>query len=277
MKFQYFTFFLNPVATLFEDKRAKIDILSEILQREEPVSYEKRGTSLAYRFNKKEGDYIVGKIGRKSKIKRHLSPEKNFKSQDEENWPFCDVVFYLSSDHEKGQKIAFEYKAGVFVSPNEQLKYFSEKINETLMTYGYVLSINPVTEEQEFWKIVNDNKGKIEKLSFTFNAPNLFDLDNTLNEDLKNLSKEYNINKTTVELENSDGQLSVPENSELVKQGVEYVARGGGQYSFKLKGRGRRVLKSSNNIVTKNFDFENLDIVTNDGEFAKETLKQIFE
>ena len=98
-----------------------------------------------------------------------------------------------------------------------------------------------------------------------------------LNEDLKNLSKEYNINKTTIELENSDGQLSVPENSELVKQGVEYVAKGGGQYSIKLKGRGRRVLKSSNNIVTKNFDFENLDIVTNDGEFAKETLKQIFE
>ena len=70
MKFQYFTFFLNPVATLFEDKRAKIDILSEILQRENPVSYERRGTNLAYRFNKKEGDYIVGKIGRKSKVCR---------------------------------------------------------------------------------------------------------------------------------------------------------------------------------------------------------------
>lgn len=276
MKFQYFTFFLNSVATLFKDKRAKIDIFSEILQRDEPVSYEKRGTNLAYRFNKREDDYIVGKIGRKSKIKKYLSPEKNFKSQDEENWPFCDVVFYLSSDHEKGQKIAFEYKSGVFVSPNDQLKYFSEKINETLMTYGYVLSINPVTEEQKFWKIVDDNKGKIEKLSFTFNAPNLLGLVNTLNNELKNVSKEYNVNKTTIELENSDGQLSVPENSELVRQGVEYVAKGGGQYSIKLKGRGRRVLKSSNNIVTKNFDFENLDIVTNDGELTKEILKQIF-
>lgn len=277
MKFQYFTFFLNPVTTLFPDKRKKIDILSEILQRNIPLSYERRGTSLAYRFYAKKDDYIIGRVGRKSKIKRYLSPEKNFKIQDEENWPLCDVVFYLSSDREKGQKIAFEYKVGVFSSPNEQLKYLAEKINEELMTYGYVLSINPVTEEQEFWKIINENKGKVEKLSFTFNAPNLFGLTNNLNEDLKNAAKEYNINKTTIELENSNGQLLVPESSELVKQGVEYVAKGGGQYSIKLKGRGRRVLESSNKTVTKTFDFEGLEIVTDDGELAKEILKKIFE
>ena len=265
------------MATLFEDKREKIDIFAEILQRSGPISYESRGTNLAYLFRAKNGDFIVGRVGRKSKIKRHLPPEKKFRSQDEESWPFCDVIFNLSGDHEKGQKIAFEYKSGVFSSPNEQLKHLAEKINEELMTYGYVFSVNPVTEEQEFWKIINDNKGKVEKLSFTFNAPNLFGLDNTLNEDLKNASKVYNINRATIELENSDGKLAVPENSELIKQGVEYVARGGGQYAIKLKGRGRRVLESSNKTVTKTFDLEELDVVTDDGEFAKEILKKIFE
>lgn len=276
MKLQYYTFFLNPVASLFEDDRSKIDILADILQDSEPINFRKRGADLAYVFTLKQGKYIVSKIGRKSQIKRTLSPEHNFEIRDEENWPFCNVIFFLGDDPEKGQKIAFEYKSSVFTSPFDQLKVFSEKLNETLSTYGYVISINPITEQKEFWNLVDENKGKIEKLCFTFNTPNLFNLNKSLSDDLKGVGKEFQSNRVSIDIENSDGKLEVPRENELVKQGVEYVARGGGEYALKIKGKARRVLKSSNNIVTRSVEIEDFEVEVLDPKYIQEVLDKIF-
>lgn len=277
MRFQYFTFFINEVGgALFEANRAKIEILTDILTRKDPIAYKHRGVDLAYSYVKRQDNYIVAKIGRKSQIKRHLPPNEGFKVKGEENWPCCGVVFNLSTDPQEGQRIAFEYKIGVFSSPHEQLKNFSEKINETLATYGYVISINPITEHQEFWKLIRNGKGKIEKLTLTFEAPNLFRLQGSLNEDLNRLKERFNLNKATIELENSEGKLAVPEDDEFIKEGAEYITRGGGQYAIKLKGgKSKKILKSTDNIVTKSFEFEDLEFITDNDGVAKETLKQI--
>jgi hypothetical protein len=277
MKFQYFTFFLNPVANLFEDKRNKIDILTEVLNMEKPLLYKSRGSQLAYVFNKQNNNYIVARLGRKSLIKRILPPNEQFEETKEENWPYCEVLFNLNKDPDKGQKIAFEYKSYIFSSPYEQLKIFADEINSHLMLTGYAISINPVTKEKKFWDLIKEHKGKIEKLSLSFNAPNLFGLKSSFNEELKEAQKEFNLTKTTVEFENPNGELLIPENAELVKQGVEYITKGGGEYSIKIKGHGRKVISSKNNIETKTFDFEELEVIAGTPELLEIVLKKIFE
>ena len=277
MKFQYFTFFLNPVANLFEDKRDKNEILAEVLTKKEPLPYEHRAVKLAYLFTERYDGYIVGKVGRKSILKRNLPPNQKFEETTEENWPHCEILFNLSKDQNKGQRIAFELKSSVFSSPYEQLKAFSDEINSRIMMSGYAISINPITKEQKFWSIVSENKGKMEKLSLTFNAPNLFNLKNTLTEELKEAQDSYKMTKTIVEFENPDGQLAVPEENDFLKQGVDYITRGGGEYSLKIKGRGRKIISSKDNIETKSFEFDDLEFKTDLPDFIKNLIKQIFD
>lgn len=277
MKFQYFTFFLNPVANLFEDKRSKTDILKEILKTEKPITYKKGGTQLAYVFKRESDNHIIAKLGRKALIRRNLSPNEQFEETQEENWPYCEILFNLDNDPDKGQKIAFAYKSYIFSSPYEQLKGLADEINSHLMMSGYAIAINPVTKERKFWDLIKENKGKIEKLSLSFNAPNLFNLKNSFNEELKEVQERLNLNKATIEFENTIGQLSVPEDDELIKQGVEYITKGGGEYSVKIKGHGRKIISSKNNIETKTFDFEDLEVISTSPELLKITIKKIFE
>ncbi len=210
-------------------------------------------------------------------VKVNSPPEKKFSEKKEENWPCCDVIFNLSTDPDSGQRIAFEYKKAVFSNPYEQVKALAEEINKDLIPFGWAIAINPITKEQKFWSIIEENKGKIEKLSLTFNAPNLFKLTNELNDELKEIQKEYNLNKTTVEFENVDGKLKVPEDDNFVKQGVDYITRGGGEYTVTIKGKGRRrSVSSKDNIETKTFDFEDLEISASDPELLKSTIDTIF-
>lgn len=285
MKFQYFTFFLNPINNLLSlieksDKRDKMDILIQVLKKEHKQgtnSFEHRGVKLAHVFKEEVSNYIISSLGRKSTLKRIMPPEEKFLEKKEENWPCCDVIFNLSKDSLTGQRIAFEYKKAIFSNPYEQVKALAEQINVDLMSFGYAIAINPITKEQKFWSIINENKGKIEGLSLTFNAPNLFGLTNSLNDELKEVQKEFNLTKATIEFENPDGKLIVPENTEIIKQGVDYITRGGGEYSVRIKGKGKRVISSKDNIETKSFEFEDLEITSSNPEALKGTLDTIFK
>lgn len=275
MKFHYFTYFLNPIkqGQLFPDKRSKKEILSSILSQNLEYSYRK--SRLAYVFVRQDGDYIIARLGRKSSIKKSLPPEEKFRETHEEHWPHCELLFNLSEDSEKGQKIAFEYRGDVFQNPLFQLRGFAEELNIKLFGTGYLLSINPVTIEQKFWELVKRHENKIQKLTLIFNTPNLFDLKNKLSGDLKDIQKTYSATRTSIALENTAGSIVVPENADLIKQGVDYIRRGGGEYHLHIRGKGLRVIKSTNNTVTKSFDELEVNLKTENKDELLKTLEKI--
>lgn len=275
MKFQYFTYFLNPLQQrlLFNDNRDKNDILREAFIK--TIEYESRGVKLAFVPVSQKNNYIVGRLGKRASIKRNSPPDQKFAETHEENWPYCYVVINTNTNNGTGQKIAFEFKSSVFPSPYEQLKHFADEMNMCLFSSGYAIAINPVTEEKEFWRLVSENHDKIEKLIFTFNSPNLFGIENSLTEDLKSLQKEYSSTKVSLELENPDGRLNIPHN-DLTEQSVDYITKGGGQFALRLKGK-KIVLRSKDNIKTKSFDDLDLRINSNDQQTLFDVLDKIFE
>ncbi len=277
MTFQYFTYFLNPLSqgALFTDKRDKNEIFKDLLTKNE-IEYESLGVKLAFVLIAQKDNYIIGKLGKKSSIKRNLPPEKKFEETREESWPYCTIIINTNPDHGRGQKIAFEYKSNVFTSPHEQLKHFQDELNTYLFSFGYALSINPITQDQEFWKIIDQNKDRIEELTFSFNTPNLFELKNSLSEDLKGLQNEYSSTRVSLKLENPDGRLVVPKNR-LTNESVDYIAKGGGEYSVKIKGRAKKVIKSKNNIETKTFDDIDIFISGGDQKSLFDLIGKIFE
>lgn len=276
MKLQYFTYFLNPLqqAPLFQDDRDKNDILRDLLKRR-TIEYETRGVKLAFVLVSEKDGYIIGRLGKRASIKRNSPPDQKFEETYEENWPNCFVVFNTNTNHGTGQKIAFELKTSVFPSPFEQLKHLADELNSSLFSSGYAIAINPVTEEKEFWKLVDDNREKIEKLTFTFNSPNLFGIENSLTEDLKSLQKQYSSTKVSLELENPDGKLNIPKN-DLTNQSIEYITKGGGQYTLRFKGK-KIVLRSKDNIKTKTFDDIDIHISGNNQQTLFNVLGKIFE
>lgn len=275
MKFQYFTYFLNPVqqVPLFEDNRDKNDVLRDALSK--TIEYESRGIKLAFVPVTQKDHYIIGRLGKRASIKKNSPPDQKFEETYEENWPYCYVVINTNTDHGTGQKFAFELKSSVFPSPFEQLKHFADVLDIHLFASGYAIAINPVTEEKEFWKLVDQHHNKIERLTFTFNAPNLFGIENSLTEDLKSLQKEYSTTKVSLELENPDGKLNVPKN-DLTNQSIDYITKGGGQFELRLKGR-KITLRSKDNIKTKSFDDLDLHINGDNQQTLFDVLGKIFE
>ncbi len=279
MKFQYYTYFINSLGqkSLFEDKRDKNEILKEILK--EKIGYVYQGTEFAFVpvscFEKE--NCILGKIGRKSLLKRNLPPEKEFEKTEEENWPYCFVVFNFNPNNGVGQNVIFQVNSSVFSNPQSLLRKFSEEINTKLFNYDFAVSINPKTKKEDFWNIVKRNKGEIEKVSLRFNAPNLFNLKNSLEDDLKESSNNYAATKMSIDLENPNGGVKISDQDEFIKQSAEYLTRGGGEYEFKLKGKKTKI-NSKKNIVQKEFEeITEMNLESNDKELILSVIKSIIK
>jgi len=274
-KFQYFTYFLNPLeqANLIPDKRDKNEILQDALSK--TFTYKARGATYAYAHHVTRGDYYIAKVGRQAKLKRSSSPEKGFQSEHVDHWPHCWLIIDTNERKGKGQRIAFEYKHEAFNSPFEQLKHLADELNKHLFMCGYAMAINPVTEEKNFWDIVNENEDKIEKLTLTYNVPNLFKLNNSLEKDLKEIQKDYSSTEVTIDIKNPDGKLKIPHNK-LTEQSADYIARGGGQYKMKVKGR-KNYISSKKNTKTRTFtDFE-VELEGDNQDVLFNTIDTIFK
>ena len=233
--------------------------------------------SLAYAHIKTNDDFIFSKIGRKSTITVNLPPEKNFEKKIEDNWPTCKIFININNSPETGQMIAFESKSSVFHDPSNALRDLVDHLNHELNPYGYVLNVNPVTIERNFWGIVKQYSGKIEELDFRFAAPNLLNIKNSLNEDLHELQDEIGITNAEISLKNKDGLLIVNPDNEFIKQSVDYVTKGGGSYKLKIKAKLQsRVITSDQNIKTRELDID-IDTEINNNEAFNVLMNQIFQ
>ena len=138
---------------LFVDNRDKNDVLRDLLKKGK-IEYEVRGAKLAFVIVSNSDNYFIARLGKRASIKRNSPPDKKFEEMHEENWPNCTIIVNTNTDNETGQKIAFEFRSNVFPSPFEQLKHFADEINTHIFSSGYAIAINPITEEKEFWKVV---------------------------------------------------------------------------------------------------------------------------
>jgi len=229
-------------------------------------------SDLGFVYEYDDKGYIYCKFGKRSSIVKTLSPQEKFKEVKTENWPNCHMFMSLSEDPENGQQIAIEHKAWIFANPLVQLRALADKINEALLSNGFVLSINPITQEKKFWDLIKQYDGQIEELKLTFNTPNLFNLENTLNEDLKKVRDINNATEASMILKNKEGNLKVPEDNSLIKESVEYIGKGGGEYRIKAK---KRIITSKDNVRSKSISTE-IELETSDKDAVLKFAKEIF-
>ena len=272
MKFKHYRFFINKTSQipLFSDPRSSIEILIEIMNDDLVKDFTYRKSELGFVILDRIGSYLYCKFGKRSQISRTLSPQEKFEKESEVTWPNCNVFINTSSNNSNGQLILIESKVSVFKDPINALRGLADKINEKFQRYGYDLSINPISSKTGFWNIVDKYDGSLEEVIFHYNAPNLFNLDDKLNDDLRKAKREYNATETTIALKNPDSKLNVI-HTPLVDQSVEYITKGGGEYKLKV---GRKWFSSNDTVKTSSID---VDLTSSDKEVILDVFNRIMD
>lgn len=271
MKLVKYRYFLNPTSqlTLFQSNIEKKEILKRVLH--DTIQFPNRTSTLGYSLIRQENDFVYARLGKRSKITKSLPPETNFEEKIEEHWPACDMFISLLEDPINGQTIAVEHNSAVFQNELNPLRALSDVFNLSLQSEGLEMSINPITDERNFWELVRENQNQIREVVFCYRAPNLFKLENSLNEELTDAKETFMMTEAEVSLKNDQGHLQVPEN-DFMKQSVDYIARGGGEYKLIANGK---VYTSNKNHKTKEVVFD-IDIETSDKESFLSVISRIF-
>jgi hypothetical protein len=273
IKFKYYRYVVNPISQqlLFANRqKTKKQAILAVLKSDIVKNFPGKKSSLGLAVVYEEGDRIYCRFGKRAQVKRSRSAKEKFEDEKLENWPHCHM-FIDMNDHPDGQKIAIEHKTSVFVDELFPLRSLSDQVNKSLNSDGFEMAINPITKEPSFWALVNQHEGDIEELTFNFRVPNLFKLGNTLENDLKDVQREYGATEASLTVKNDKGGLQIPKEEPLISQSVDYIARGGGTY--KLKAR-KKVYTNNDNVLSKTID---VDLETQDKNVMKDIIDKLFQ
>jgi len=217
--------------------------------------------------------YILGRIGRLKREAVASDPDSGFAEIYQDVWHAANFIMDITH-HPDGQKVALEHVRNVGV-PLAMAKSLVNKINDDMSDFsGWDISVNPLSDSKEFWNVVHDNKGDISELELTFVAPNLFGGHDETTKLLADWRKKLNIKSATLTFNNNERKLNV--DSEEIKQGIDYITKGGG----------KTVMKSGSDKIydsekkQKTIDVEkdlNIPVISTNGKKWPDLIKKLFE
>lgn len=248
------------------------DYLTDIFNRR--WQFVHRGTDLIYvpieRSEEDDAIYTFGRIGKQFSAKENAGPEEKFETTEHKGWRASNLVINTSSDPD-GQIVAIQDRPDVG-KPLAILSSLSDHINETMRDSGWMLSVNAMVEQQDFWAAVRKYKGQITKAEFTYVTPNVLGIRSELNKRLKEYREHENAQSVTVSLSEPKGDLNLE--TDEVADAVDYTASGGG--SVKLKAGRETVYDSQDSEKAKEME---TDDTTNfeSAEGRKSLVGRVFE
>jgi hypothetical protein len=285
MKFEYFRFLLTPVKDPqlpFHDALSKEDIIKDIFAKGRTYHFNSKRARFGMTVDFFQNNLVYARIGKQTTKKLRSSPDEGFVTKDAEDWPGSYLFINLSDEiitgktHENGQVVAFSLNKIAIQNPKNCLRALAKKINEDLTHKGFYLTINPIpTERKKFWTAAKEYEGKICKVILTYTAPNLFKIGSSLEDDLKEINKNFNTTSSQIVLENDGGNIELPEDNKLLQETAKYIDLGGGSYKFHLNKGKKTVISSEDGIRTETFDGLELTLEGSVGDKIENVLKQV--
>jgi hypothetical protein len=264
MRLQYYRVFLErtkQLSLLDDTETTKQDLLYEAFNQRTPVHFTNAKQQLAFVTHTESDTYIYASLAKSTQVSIQHAPEEGFVVEEVTSWPKVPILINTDNDPQTGQTVAIGINQQIFDQPLIQLRKLASELNKRVFkNRGYEMIINPISISNDFWGVVSDYKGKIKALKFSYASPNLFNTNDSLNDELKHARDIFKATNSAVELENGEGGLELPEDDPYIKQSVDYVAQGGGDYRIKLTSR--RVITSEDSVATKEVEELELDIST---------------
>jgi hypothetical protein len=136
---------------------------------------------------------------------------------------------------------------------------------------NWIVSINAIINNSEFWEIVSKNAGKISEIELAFVTPNIWNGKTATDDALKALRSKNNAQEVEVKLINHDKNLKP--DSEEVRSAVEYISKGGGRTRIK---RGNKILYNSENKAISETPDEDIAIQDADLQLIYALFRRLF-
>lgn len=285
MKFEYFRFLLTPLKQqdlpFNGTPPSREELIKEMFSKDQEYLFTSGRAKYGLVINYSDHDMVRARMGKKVARKIAKSPAEKFKTEQVDDWPNCPVFVNISDEkatgktRDAGQLIAFGVNQQIISSPRNCLRAFADKVNETLVYKGYFLSINPIpSEKKKFWTVAKQYEGQIKKVVLTYTPPNLFNLENSLEDDLRETNEQFNTTSAQIVLENEAGSVKLPEDNQLLQQTAEYIDLGNGTYSFHLT-KGKKTIKSEGGIKHETFDGVELQLDSTNPEDIETAIRTV--
>lgn len=203
-----------------------------------------RGKPYVYTyFHTVENRFIAGVIGRERSVTVHASPEEKYHPVEVPDWETVNIIIDISGEAD-GQKVAMQERNNIG-SPLHILRSLTDHINDNNIDSDWLIAVNSITRENEFWQTVEQYKGRISEMDMTFITPNIWNGSTETEGALREL---HDINKAqSVEIRLKNPDKNLQPDSTRIRESVDYITRGGG--SIQLKTDGKTVYSSEDKIV----------------------------
>ncbi len=174
--------------------------------------------------------------------KYEMTKEKIVGTKDKD-FPFTNVFIELET-----QKFLIEYKSTIFKNHTTCGDVIQNIMNKYLKTIDATININPIAEEQEFWKYF-ENDNEVKNLNFNLTVPNLFDASDDATDFLNDARDNVGASNVSLNFSNSEGKLRP--NKDGIESFVKYTSAGGGQWRLTYKDKDGQTRKASSKQKNK--------------------------
>lgn len=180
---------------------------------------------------------------------------EDFQEELLEDWPSIQVIVW--NDPTK-QIIAIQDRQKAFQNTKSVLKVILQVINIALENHQLKVYAEPITRKEAFWDIISEYQGRIKDIRFELITPNMANISGALSDDLKDLAKNTNTAKTTLEINSDDDSvLTINRQNAQINGLVNYASEGGGNITLRARGINKSI-KTSDTI--KSLEINELEI-----------------
>lgn len=257
MKYVVYTFQFTPLVDV-----KQMDLFEPTLQIRNAIMehkleyFEKALTSVKYYHGKKvyessiqvhHDNIMVMRLANRKPFVR----EKAFHVMQDEDEPSCGVIIDYRPEH---QVIAIEDSRRAFENTDSVRNILERSLNGVLKQSRLKVSIKRQGLPSEFWDYVNQYRGRITEVRFTYQYPNL----GRASEEMKKLLADTGkvVNSTESEVVFKGKSLEFDEKNEDIQSYTKDASKSGIPIKLKVKGVHKTLVTGNQ---TKQVDIEELD------------------
>jgi hypothetical protein len=226
MKFHCYTLRINRENWFFFDEKInKYDLVASFFKRKIDINLRSHYEYIPIRT---EGNYIYWQYGKEKSQKIWVNTWKEIIDEIVPDWDHIKVITFLWKEKRFKSALLIEFKQGF---NNEKfILNMQSRINQELRLKWYILSIDPLPNENSFEEILQKYDKHIKEITVTLRWPNFLSND-PVEEVMENLES-LGVDQFTWSYKSDEWNISAEiANETQLNQYITYASSGGWNYS----------------------------------------------
>jgi len=257
------TAFDREFIPLSERMEKKQEYLDSFFKKESDNKFKFKNKHFKHKLLFNEGGVIIFKLANQ----KNTSFEEDFQKKQLTVSPSCFVIIDNRKDI---QRIYVEHRSASFSEPNFVTNIIQSTFSKYLNGFGLNIEVNKEYQESEFWNIIKMYPQGVTMVRFQLKYPNLPRVWKSVQEVIKDTSKDTNSHETILQYKSDDdGCLEINENNKQLNGLAKASADSGSIITLKARGV-KAYIKTGN--TEKGIEIDDLEM-----KLTQDLLENPFE